>query len=123
MDIEFVRKRITELRLQKGISERKMSLSLGKAHSYVHGITSGASNPDLKSFLEICDYLQVTPSEFFDTNLDDPKQVKEIYAELKRLCKGDMNFLTQILKPMEPEHLQSLRNYIEKYKESKDVST
>ena len=31
MDIEFIRERITQLRLQKGVSEYKMSYDLGTA--------------------------------------------------------------------------------------------
>ena len=39
---DFVRRRITELRLSKNISEHKMSLDLDKSGSYIRGITSGA---------------------------------------------------------------------------------
>ena len=35
MDIEFIRERITQLRLQKGVSEYKMSYDLGPV-SYTH---------------------------------------------------------------------------------------
>ena len=41
--IEFVRSRITELRVKKDVSEHKMSLDLDKSGSYIRGITSGAS--------------------------------------------------------------------------------
>lgn len=36
----FVRNRITELREQKGVSEHRMSLELGKSGSYIRSITS-----------------------------------------------------------------------------------
>ena len=39
----FVRNRITELREQKGISEHRMSLELGKSGSYIRSITNGIS--------------------------------------------------------------------------------
>lgn len=45
---DFVRRRITELRLSKNISEHKMSLDLDKSGSYIRGITSGATLPSLK---------------------------------------------------------------------------
>ena len=45
---DFVRRRITELRLSKNISEHKMSLDLDKSGSYIRGITSGAALPSLK---------------------------------------------------------------------------
>ena len=37
----FVRDRITELREQKGVSEHRMSLELGKSGSYIRSITNG----------------------------------------------------------------------------------
>ena len=40
---EFIRSRITELRIAKNISEHKMSLDLDKSGSYIRGITSGAA--------------------------------------------------------------------------------
>jgi len=67
LDEQFVRNRITELRLKKDISEYQMSLDLGKNKSYIQGISSGRSMPSMKQFFEICDYLEITPIEFFKT--------------------------------------------------------
>lgn len=36
MDEKFIRDRITELRLQKDVPERKMSIELGHSTSYIH---------------------------------------------------------------------------------------
>ena len=54
---DFVRRRITELRLSKNISEHKMSLDLDKSGSYIRGITSGAALPSLKELFKIIAYL------------------------------------------------------------------
>ena len=40
---DFIRNRITELRISKNISEHKMSLDLDKSGSYIRGITSGSA--------------------------------------------------------------------------------
>ena len=69
MNEQFVRNRITELRLKKDVSEYQMSLDLGKNKSYIQGISSGRSMPSMKQFFEICDYLEITPLEFFDTEM------------------------------------------------------
>ena len=37
----LLRERITQLRLKKDVSERRMSLDLGKTDSYIRSITSG----------------------------------------------------------------------------------
>lgn len=47
MDTTFIRDRITELRLQKGASEYKMSMDLGHSKSYIQSISSGKSLPSL----------------------------------------------------------------------------
>ena len=40
---DFIRQRITELRIEKDVSEHRMSLDLDKSGSYIRGITSGAA--------------------------------------------------------------------------------
>ena len=49
----FVRNRITELREQKGVSEHRMSLELGKSGSYIRSITNGISMPSLRELFNI----------------------------------------------------------------------
>ena len=39
MDKKFIGERITKLRMQKDISERELSLNLGKAHNYIYSIS------------------------------------------------------------------------------------
>ena len=63
--VEFVRTRITELRLKKNISEHKMSLDLDKSGSYIRGITSGAAMPSVKELFNIIAYFDMTPVDFF----------------------------------------------------------
>ena len=69
MDKNFIGERISELRLKKNVSEYQMSLDLGKNKSYIQSLTSGRSLPTMQSFLDICDYLEVTPQQFFDSEL------------------------------------------------------
>lgn len=53
---EFVRTRITELRIKKDVSEHRMSLDLDKSGAYIRGITSGANLPSLKELFNIIGY-------------------------------------------------------------------
>ena len=61
---DFFRKRLTDLRLKKDVSEYQMSVELGKSKGYIQQITSGRSLPSMAMFFEICDYLKVSPLEF-----------------------------------------------------------
>ena len=72
---KFVRDRITQLRLKKGVSEYQMSYDLGHSRSYVYNISSGKSLPPLKEFFAICEYFGITPREFFDDEMRQPKAV------------------------------------------------
>ena len=47
---EFLRERITELRIKKGVSESQMSYDLGHSRSYINNITSGKSLPSMIEF-------------------------------------------------------------------------
>ncbi len=116
IDTNFIRERITQLRLQRDISEREMSLDMGRGHGYIHNIVSGASLPSIESFLEICEYLCVTPMEFFDCDLTNPINTKEIYQELKRLCKNDTEKLLNFLKIMKPYHFEHIIEFLENYR-------
>ena len=46
---EFIRNRITQLRLKKGVSEYQMSYDLGHSRGYIYNISSGKSLPHLKN--------------------------------------------------------------------------
>ena len=90
MDEQFVRERITALRLKKGVSEYKMSYDLGHSKSYINNITSGKCLPPMREFLEICRYFEITPADFFDSSLDDPALLQTAINEMKKLNDDDI---------------------------------
>ncbi len=97
LDEQFVRNRITELRLKKNISEYQMSLDLGKNKSYIQGISSGRSMPSMKQFFEICDYLEITPIEFFKTEKKEQPLLREAASLMRDLSKEDLEAVFPIL--------------------------
>ena len=95
--------RVAELRTQKGVSARDMSLSLGQSESYINKIENRRALPSMAGFLYICEYLEVTPHEFFNTNAHAPKKSQELLRELERLT------------PIQAEHILSvIRDLVEK---------
>lgn len=90
MSETYIRKRITELRLKKGVSEYKMSLDLGHSRSYIQSIVSGRTMPSLTEFLYICEYLGVTPKDFFDETIDNPALVQKAMDSLKKMKDKDI---------------------------------
>lgn len=90
---EFLRARITELRLKKNVSEHRMSLDLDKSGSYIRGITSGIAMPSVKELFNIIDYLEVSVCEFFAPL----EQTDSPYAMLcERLRKLDDNDISKV---------------------------
>ena len=90
MDAKFIRDRITQLRMQKSVSEYKMSYDLGHSRSYIYNISSGKSLPPMAEFLEICDYFEITPSQFFYDAADNPALLQSAIEELKKLDDDDL---------------------------------
>lgn len=93
---DFIRQRITELRLQKGVSEYKMSLDLGHSKGYIQSITSNRALPSMSEFLSICEYFGITPFEFFSTNENNLLLSNELKDSTNNLDKDDMSLLLQI---------------------------
>lgn len=93
MDESFVRKRISSLRIQKGVSEYKMSLDLGHSKSYIQSISSGRALPSLSEMLYICDYFGITPKQFFDEGLSEPILTAKLLKACASLSDEDMELL------------------------------
>jgi len=90
MDVEFIRKRITDLRIKKGVSEYKISLDLGHSRSYIQNIVSGRSLPSLEEFLYLCEYLNVSPKAFFDDSEAEPILIQKALDGMHGLSDKDL---------------------------------
>jgi transcriptional regulator with XRE-family HTH domain len=85
LDESFLILRLASLRTKKGVSARDMSLSIGQSPNYINNIESRKSYPSMTFFYYICEYLGVTPGEFFDGDSVNPARLKELMDEMKRL--------------------------------------
>ncbi len=91
-------KRLVELRMNKGVSARDMSLSIGQGASYINNIESGLSYPSMTGFFYICEYLGITPQEFFDTEVVNPTKSHELANATRGLNNEQMDNLIAIAK-------------------------
>lgn len=94
-----IRDRITQLRLEKNLSEYDLSLKLGQSKGYIQGISSGHSLPSMRMFLNICEFFDVEPSEFFELSMPSPA-TRELQRELIGLSEEDITCLIHIVKRM-----------------------
>ncbi len=96
----FVKNRITQLRLNKGVSEYQMSYDLGHSRGYIYNISSGKALPPLKEFFAICDYFEITPQQFFDESTQHPELIQKAIEGMRQLDEGDMIVLLGIINRM-----------------------
>lgn len=95
---EFVRNRITQLRINKGLSEYQLSYDLGHSRGYINNISSGKSLPSMSEFFSICEYFNVTPVEFFDTKHSHPELLSKAIEEIQSLDDDDMLLMLTLIK-------------------------
>ncbi|SCI66381.1 Predicted transcriptional regulator [uncultured Clostridium sp.] len=100
----FVLQRISELRLQKGVSEKQMSREIGRSASYLSAMINNKSLSSLATLIEICDYLEVTLEEFFSADYENPVRVNRLVAQARRLTDEELDMLTHLA-----EHMNRLK--------------
>lgn len=89
--------RLTNLREAKGVSARDMSLSIGQNAGYINSIENGKALPSMNSFFYICEYLNITPKEFFDDDNDYPEKIRLLISYLQKLDETQLDNLTAIV--------------------------
>ena len=98
MNEKFIADRITELRLKKNVSEYQMSLDLGRNKTYIQSITK------MSHFFDICEYLGVTPLEFFSEDLHHVPLYQKANDLLKQLDEDDLLAVISILNRLVAKH-------------------
>jgi len=97
---EFFRDRLRHLRNERQISAREMSLALGQNESYINKIETGKSSTTISSFLNICEYLAVSPSDFFNENVSNSVNIQEIISYFQRLTPHQAQYMRDLLKDL-----------------------
>lgn len=95
---KFFRQRMAQLRSQKGVSARDMSLSLGQSESYINKIENGKAFPSMQAFFYICDYFGISPKDFFDSGTRNPAAIEELCSNLKELSDKQVESIADIVK-------------------------
>lgn len=94
---ELFPRRLAELRTLKGISARDMSLSIGQNPGYINAIENGKAFPTMTNFFYICEFLGVTPHEFFDMDAREPGKIRELTEQLKLLDEVQLDIISTLV--------------------------
>ncbi len=100
MEMKEFSQRLSVLRLKKDVSAREMSLSIGQSSSYINNIETGVGFPSMTAFFYICEYLGVTPSEFFDVSSSNPSKISAIVEDMKELSDAQLETLATLVKDL-----------------------
>lgn len=90
--------RLSKLRINKGVSARDMSLSIGQSPSYINNIETGISYPSMTAFFYICEFLNITPMGFFDLESVNPAKEHELLLVAKGLDRKQLETLIDLAK-------------------------
>lgn len=72
-----------------------MSYDLGHNKNYIRSITSGSALPSVTGLLSICDYFEMSPSEFFDREY--PQIIKKAETLMMELDEDDLLFVLSMI--------------------------
>lgn len=95
---DFFAERLTSLRTQKNVSAREMSLAIGQNSSYINRIENKTTFPSMQSFFYICEYLNITPEEFFHVDIKYPAKTQAIIDELAYLNEVQLDTVLSVAK-------------------------
>lgn len=107
MDIEYVRQKITELRIKRNISEYQLSYDVGHSKNYVHNIVTGYSQPSVRELLYLIEALGVTPRDFFDEAVEfsNPYLSKKIVEGIKGMSDENLEAVLLIVERLNEKTL------------------
>jgi len=100
MDEKDFALRLAQLREKKGVSARDMSLSIGQNPGYIHNIESGKSMPSLPAVFYICEYLNISVSDFFDQDIQEPSRLAELTGLLKKLNTQQLDAVCAVVREL-----------------------
>lgn len=90
--------RLTKLRMDRDVSARDMSLSLGLSESYINKIENEKTLPSMSTFFDICDYFHITPQEFFNIDEPFPFEIAVALKEMNHMNKDQLKRMIAFMK-------------------------
>ena len=82
----------------------KTSMELGQNRSYIQAISSGRSMPSMKQFLNICEYFEITPLQFFDAQENNPQLIKKALDGMRKMSDDDLIMLIGFISRLNTEN-------------------
>ena len=78
-----------------------MSLSIGQNGSYINRIENKNAFPSMQAFFYICEYLQISPKDFFDMEIPNPGKLNDVILELRKLNEEQLDTVLAVAKGLQ----------------------
>jgi len=92
--------RLAMLRSNINASARNMSLSIGQSANYINKIENGRIFPSMTMFFDICEFLKISPKEFFDIDSSNPNLIRDMVNNYNRLDSTSQSHVAGIVKEL-----------------------
>ncbi|MBP2100742.1 helix-turn-helix domain-containing protein [Enterococcus rivorum] len=96
----FFAERLHKFRSKKNVSAREMSLAIGQNENYINSIENKRSLPSLQMLSTICEYLEISISEFLYEPKNHSQLISEIHTSLNTLDDEILEHVLAILKSL-----------------------
>lgn len=101
MSVDFFRERLRFLRNEKGVSAREMSLALGQNESYINKIETGLREVSMPMFFNICEYLKISPSVFFNQDINNTSSSdSQLIEYFRKLSPEQSKYILLLLRDL-----------------------
>jgi len=97
MDKKFIAKRFAQIRSNRNISARKLSIELLQGSEYINQIENGRKMPSLEGLINFCNYFDISLSEFFDESNSNPSANKDLIKQIEKLTFDERKALTDMV--------------------------
>ena len=95
---DFFADRMASLRMKRSVSAREMSLTIGQNESYINRIENKQTFPSMQAFFYICEYFQITPKDFFNSDNPNPAKINDIINILYTLDDEQLEIIFNVAK-------------------------
>lgn len=99
-DKKWFGERLARLRTQQGFTARDMSLTLGQSPGYINNIENAINYPSMTVFLYICEFLGITPEEFFHIENPNPGKTAELARVAETLPEKRLDLILSLTKEL-----------------------
>ncbi len=93
-------KRLQQLRIDKMVTQEKMSLDLMMTKNYIYNIEKGYAYPSMTQFFAICEYLDIAPFEFMKFDSSYTSKEEELLDVTKEFDEEKMLRLIEYARNM-----------------------